>query len=306
MNKYYWIFINIKSQIRSKKILQSRADKMVSSIPNGELKDWWAWCPLFRDWIPLKNIVKEKSGSQKLLIKLKEIVSLDQSMTENTLTGFNQDHPSMSPQDNNLKKSIIDSDLAEDEMMDVGAVKLNDYVGDELTLSDIPLPPALDGFMNESYQQGKVLKNGKKIHPSTSDQNGKNSAEKKANTEDDHRKDKSKDNDKDKNSDDRRSAPRYDVRFEVLILVQGRSFRTHTINLSESGANLEKPLPEDFADIPLEVVFMLNTSNLMEKFAVRGKVLSNRENLRFLTFNISNAENKKGFDRLMMLYFQGK
>lgn len=42
----------------------------------------------------------------------------------------------------------------------------------------------------------------------------------------------------------RRIAPRYALKLDVLIISKSRSFKAHTINVSESGILLDRPLPE--------------------------------------------------------------
>ncbi len=252
--QFYWIFINLKHQIKSKKMSQSRADKMVFVLHPNEVSEWLAWCPLFRDWIPLQNIVIQKNNALKLMIKLKEEINLQEDTNlslKNEKTTINNYNSTTI-----LKKNIPKDYAHLQDIIDENPLTSVDFVGEDLSLSDIPEPPNLEYlFVSES---------------------------------------------------DRRGAPRYEVRLETLIMSQGKSFKTHTVNISDSGAFLEHAIPPDFANSSLEVVFYLKLNSVTEKFAVKGKVLPNRENLKYITFNITSSENKKGFERLMMLYFQGR
>lgn len=54
----------------------------------------------------------------------------------------------------------------------------------------------------------------------------------------------------------RRVAPRYGLKLDVLIISKARSFRAHTINVSETGILLDRPLPVMLQTEKFEVVLV--------------------------------------------------
>jgi hypothetical protein len=259
----YWLFINVKSQMRSRKISQQKADLLIKKLNKEDVECWYAWTSLFRDWIPLKNIVVEKDGFFQLMIQIKDsFVDADDNDDESTL----------------VTTHVPAKYLEVESLIENIPIQEIDFFADQLTLSNIPNPPSLNHFFDKEFNQGNILK-------------GVNSkAERAAKTIG--------------SESDRRGATRYEINVDVLILGKGLSFRAETVNLSQTGALLVKPLPEVLADVPLEVVFIFKKGNVHEKFAVKGKVLSTRDNLRYLTFGSSSSEDKKAFERLIKIYFQ--
>lgn len=274
----YWLLVNIKNHMRSKKIAQSKADLLIQKLSKEEISDWFAWTPLFRDWLPLKNLVIEKNGVCELMVQLKEsFAESETSVGDATMSGGQVDEATVNLYTNN---SINEpkKHLEIEELLYKIPIDQADFVGDELTMSDIPKPPSLKSLFEDGYSEGNVLrisnrKGGRVRQESSMDS-------------------------------DRRGAARYDVKIEVLILGKGLSFRSETLNLSQTGAVLTKALPEALAEVPLDVLFIFKKGEINEKFAVKGKVLSTRENLRYLTFSNITAEGKKSFDRLIKIYFQ--
>jgi hypothetical protein len=264
----YWVFINIKNQMRSRKISQSKADILIQKLSKEDVEDWYAWTPFFRDWLPLKNLVIEKDGAFKLMIQLEDkLADSNTNFSESTMI-TDREHLTHVP-----AKYLAIEALIEEKPLDQG-----DFMGDQLTMSNIPNPQSLKGIFDKEFTQGNVLR--------ISNRKGTRA------------------NKEIKLSSERRGAARYDVMLEVLILAKGLSFRTETVNLSQSGVVLLKTLPEQFAAVPLEVLFILKKGSINEKIAVKGKVLSTRENRRYLTFSNITSEDKKAFDRLIKVYFQ--
>lgn len=74
-------------------------------------------------------------------------------------------------------------------------------------------------------------------------------------------------------NNDRRGAPRYDLNFEAVIFCRGNSFRTKTINISNTGALLADNVPIDFVDQELEIVLTRTTGRNKETFLFKGKSL---------------------------------
>jgi len=72
----------------------------------------------------------------------------------------------------------------------------------------------------------------------------------------------------------RRSAPRYSVHFEVVLMSSKKSFRTKTINISESGALLTHLVPVEFTREVFEVLFTsVNESGKKEYYLFHAKTV---------------------------------
>lgn len=59
----------------------------------------------------------------------------------------------------------------------------------------------------------------------------------------------------------RRIAPRYGLKFDVLVVSKASSFKAHTINVSETGVLLDRPLPAGFQHEKFEIVMTLSNAN---------------------------------------------
>lgn len=263
----YWLFINIKNQMRSRKISQLKAELLIEKLNEEDVNDWYAWAPIFRDWLPLKNIIQSKEGRYQLMIELAgEFIDESGEIGESTVITANEN------------THIPEKYTAIENLLEQDPLKEGDFVGDQLTMSDIPVPPSLHALFEKEYAEGNIIK--------TRYRKGGWSKKEPENTM------------------ERRLAMRFDIKVDVLILAKGLSFRSETVNLSLTGALLAKALPDAMAETPLEVVFIFKKDKINENFAVKGKVLSNRENLRHLTFGNLSTENKKEFERLIKVYFQ--
>jgi hypothetical protein len=72
----------------------------------------------------------------------------------------------------------------------------------------------------------------------------------------------------------RRSAPRYSIRFEVVLMSSKKSFRTKTLNISESGALLTHLVPAEFTREVFEVLFTsVNESGKKEYYLFHAKTV---------------------------------
>jgi hypothetical protein len=263
----YWIFINIKNQMRSRKISQLKAENLIQKLSDSDVNDWFAWTSIFRDWIPLKNIVKKNGDNYLLMIILQgEFFEESNDVDESTMiTSGEHTH-------------IPEKYTALESLIEKVPLQEGDFMGDQLTMSDIPVPPSLHTLFEKEFADGNIIRSRFRKGGSV-----------KSETE---------------VASERRLATRFNIKVDVLILAKGLSFRSETANLSVSGALLVKPLPEIMAETPLEVVFIFKKAKINENFAVKGKVLSNRENLRHLSFGNLSNESKKEFERLIKIYFQ--
>jgi hypothetical protein len=268
----YWLFINVKNQMRSRKISQAKADLLIRKLSKEDVGDWYAWTLMFRDWLPLKNLVLEKDGSFQLMIQFKD--NGPDTRSDNTKDIAESTMITDRESTHIPEKYLEIGALIEEKPLDEG-----DFVGDQLTLSNIPNPPSLSGLFEKEFAEGNILRSSNRR------KGGRVKQEFETNS-------------------DRRGATRYDIKLEVLVLGKGTSFRTETLNLSQTGALLLKALPDSLAEVRLEVVFIFKKGNVHEKLAVKGKVLSTRENLRYLTFSNISSEEKKAFERLIKIYFQ--
>jgi len=129
-DQHYWLFVDSRTRIVSRRLSQSAADSFVSNLKNVNIDQWWAWNPSFRDWIPLKNIIHTKNGNLHILIQLPEGNFLDHEKTEATSVNENTHIPEeYSEVRNYLSEETVD--------------EFRDFHGDELTVSRFPKPPAL-------------------------------------------------------------------------------------------------------------------------------------------------------------------
>jgi hypothetical protein len=83
---------------------------------------------------------------------------------------------------------------------------------------------------------------------------------------------------------DRRKAIRVEKKVEVLIASRGKSFRTHTVNISLTGVMLDKALPFELQGGPFEIVFILQDRGLKRQLVFQGKVVGDLKDRRRLVF----------------------
>ncbi len=99
---------------------------------------------------------------------------------------------------------------------------------------------------------------------------------------------------------DRRQAQRVEKRVEVLIAGRGKSFRTHTVNISMTGVMLDKALPFDLQSGPFEIVFVLQENGVKKQLAFHGKVSGDLKDRRRLVFGDLNPSNQKMLEALFV------
>jgi hypothetical protein len=278
---HYWLFINIKNQMRSRKISQSKADLLIGELSEEDVNDWFAWTSVFRDWLPLKNIVVQKDGIFQLLVQIKDDY-VESGIHEN----INEVEATVII-DRKRSTHIPDKYLALESLIEEKPLDEGDLSEVSFRMEDIISPSSESSEnvdileINESDFLGEF-----KYEPEIESEVGVDSdVETLVNKE-------------------RRAAARHNIKIEVLILAKGLSFRAETVNLSQAGVLLSRAIPESLAQVPLEVVFILKNSEATEKMAVNGKVLSTRENLRYLSFSNLTFESKNFFERLIKNYFQ--
>lgn len=130
----YWLFIDSKTRVVSRRLSQRGAEDFLSNLRNVNIDHWWAWNPFFRDWIPLKNIVDVRGSKIRMLIHLPvagegikdEATKIDNEKTE---TKIPEEYSEVR---NFLREESVDE-----------ANEFRDFHGDDLTFSRPPKPPAL-------------------------------------------------------------------------------------------------------------------------------------------------------------------
>ncbi len=94
---------------------------------------------------------------------------------------------------------------------------------------------------------------------------------------------------------DRRRANRVEKKIEVLVAAGGKSFRTHTVNISMTGVMLEKAIPPELQGGPFEIVFILQKNGTRRQLAFQGKVVGDLKDRRRLVF----GDLSSGSERLL-------
>lgn len=69
----------------------------------------------------------------------------------------------------------------------------------------------------------------------------------------------------------RRSAPRYALKLEVVLMTSKKSFKSATENISEVGALLKDVLPIEFVDRVFEILIIFQEGNKKEYFLFHGR-----------------------------------
>jgi hypothetical protein len=89
----------------------------------------------------------------------------------------------------------------------------------------------------------------------------------------------------------RRIAPRFEVKLEVIILTQTRSFRTSSVNVSASGALLRDLLPPEFMGNPLlDIILIEDNPRYKRRMLFRGKAVGGPTSSSRITF-LESARN---------------
>ncbi len=99
---------------------------------------------------------------------------------------------------------------------------------------------------------------------------------------------------------DRRRANRYEKRIEVLVASRGKSFRTHTVNISMTGVMLELAIPKDLHGGPFEIVFIIQEKGIKKQIAFQGKVSGDSKDRRRLVFGELNTSCQKVLESLFI------
>jgi hypothetical protein len=215
----YWLFVDAKTRAVSRRLSQSDAEDFVRNMGAISIDQWWVWNPMFRDWLPLRNIVDHREGQRRMLIQLvaREVAAapsdeVTQAIPHEALIASQQGRPpGATPETKEPKENTQAKKLPEEYseirsfLVENGDYELRDFHGDDLTFSRPPKASAL------SFGA------------------------------------------------DRRRATRTAKQVEVLIAGRGKSFRTMTVNISMTGVMLEKPLPTELSTGPFEIVFIINS-----------------------------------------------
>lgn len=98
----------------------------------------------------------------------------------------------------------------------------------------------------------------------------------------------------------RRAHKRYELNVEVLVLCGLKSFRSTTQNISLSGVLLKNPMPRNFLNAPLEVVFIVRDFEgaQEEKLVFGGKLAGNLLDPRRLMFTEKDAQDIEKLKKL--------
>ncbi|MEY4615982.1 MAG: hypothetical protein RJB66_942 [Pseudomonadota bacterium] len=144
----YWLFIDSKTRVVSRRLSQSGAEDFLSNLRNVNIDHWWAWNPFFRDWLPLRNIVDVKESKIRMLIHLpgtKGRVAdsnppLEQEKTQTRI-----------PEEYSEVRTFLREETADESN------EFRDFHGDDLTFSRPPKPPAL-GLGVDRRRSARVTK----------------------------------------------------------------------------------------------------------------------------------------------------
>lgn len=98
---------------------------------------------------------------------------------------------------------------------------------------------------------------------------------------------------------DRRRSHRVDKRVEVLVACRGKSFRTHTVNISMTGVMLDKAVPFELMGGPFEIVFIFQGPQGKKQLAFQGKVTGDYQDRRRLVFGDITSQSQKMLEDLI-------
>jgi len=98
----------------------------------------------------------------------------------------------------------------------------------------------------------------------------------------------------------RRSAPRYAVDFEVVVITSYKSFRSKTVNISETGALLADLIPLEFTRGVFEVLFTaVDESGKRQYFLFHAKSADGPLRSKRIQFIKSKGDSAKRFNELI-------
>jgi c-di-GMP-binding flagellar brake protein YcgR len=142
----YWLFIDSKTRVVSRRLSQSAAEDFLSNLRNVNIDHWWAWNPFFRDWIPLRNIVDVKESKIRMLIHLPH----GTAGTDDKPVDWDKTQTKI-PEEYTEVRDYLREEVVE-EVKD-----FRDFHGDDLTFSRPPQPPTL-GFGADRRRAARVNK----------------------------------------------------------------------------------------------------------------------------------------------------
>lgn len=145
-NGFYWLFVESKSRVLSKRLSQTEAEEFLVGLTEKDINSWWAWNPTFKDWIALKKIVDFKEAKLRLLINLPQTgTTIDRAGKQNEKKNTTTTH---------IPENLTDvKDFLRDEAID----DMRDFHGDDLSPSRAPNPPKL-GLGDDRRRADRVEK----------------------------------------------------------------------------------------------------------------------------------------------------
>jgi hypothetical protein len=141
----YWLFVDSRTRVVSRRLSQRAAEEFIINLRNVNFDHWWVWNPLFRDWIPLKNIVDSKGDNIRMLVQLPEVSSQpnEEEDDKTEVSEHTQIPVEYSEVRNFLREETVDN--------------FRDFHGDDLTISGVPKPPSL-GLGNDRRNSNRYDK----------------------------------------------------------------------------------------------------------------------------------------------------
>jgi hypothetical protein len=100
--------------------------------------------------------------------------------------------------------------------------------------------------------------------------------------------------------DERRAAPRFEIRYTVLIANHLQAFRTQSQNISATGLLLKDVLPAEFSNHPFDIVIIQTDSSGARSFLFfRGKAVPGPLRSRRVQFDALTRESEIKLQKAM-------
>jgi hypothetical protein len=103
---------------------------------------------------------------------------------------------------------------------------------------------------------------------------------------------------------DRRGSSRIDLRIQVLLVGNGKTFRTFSDNVSLFGALLEKQVPETFRKGSFEAVLIVKKSLHEDKIVFRAIIVGDRMDPRRISFVDATPQSIKRLEQILKDYIE--
>lgn len=254
--KRYWVFYDILSKVQSNSIPTEDAQLAIYKMRPVDLERFFIWTDGWKNWQPLKAYLD--TNQKYFTMTAPNHSDFFAGLNEKTLkVTERQVHPKPAASSDTEKKSAKEKTITKSFSM----IRLDDGQP-----TDSPDQANLQDFDPDNLN----IKHTQKPDIDFSKLNSKKSL--------------------------KTRATRHDFKIEILLIApKGQTFRSHSRNISLSGALLEESIPAEFYKTSFDIVIInhISQNTQLSRLTVRGKVVGEglTQRIQYLELSSAHKEN---------------